>query len=231
MVLQYLAQQQPNKRWRVLIWFVLFSSVMNDFQLVATALQIIVYGLMNSMTMQNTSGYQWKLCPKITIRKKKFRYRRIKQIASLNNLPRIYIDSQSEKWFLFAKINILARGLCTYRMASILSKSKLWTNANEHSIERRKKHIFIRNQHRFSQWWLDRWLKRKRKINANKIACQCCYVTQSYFTMRLKLFASVSMSFAFLNNSTVIYAIDFSFYSMLIRCFCRYSFSTHCLLD
>lgn len=37
--------------------------------------------------------------------------------------------------------------------------------------------------------------------------------------MRLKLFASVSMSFAFLNNSTVIYVIDFSFYSMLIRCF------------
>lgn len=146
MVLQFLAQQQPNKRWRVLIWFVLFSSVMNDFQLVATALQIIVYGLMNSMTMQNTSGYQWKLCPKITIRKKKFRYRRIKQIASLNNLPRIYIDSQSEKWFLFAKINILARGLCTYRMASILSKSKLWTNANEHSIERREEtHIHTKS--------------------------------------------------------------------------------------
>lgn len=148
-------------------------------------------------------------------KKKKFWYRRIKQIASLNNLPRIYINSQSEKWFLFAKINILARGLCTYRMASILSKSKLWTNANEHSIERRKKNTYS-YEIRFSQWWLDRWLKRKRKINANKIACQCCYVTQSYFTMRLKLFASVSMSFAFLNNSTVIYAIDFSFYSMLI---------------
>ena len=96
-------------------------------------------------------------------------------------------------------------------------------------IERRK-NIFIRNKHRFSQWWLDRWLKRKRKINANKIACQCCYVPQSYFTILLKLFASVSTSFAFLNISTEIYAFDFYFYSIFIPCFCRYSFSTHLLI-